>query len=259
MIGFGLSPFLAVHGGTTSDPDQLRTEIELTAAVGIAGPSTIKPQPAAASWTLIDRLTVRALTDCTCGCALALFGLVVYSATKDTARTPISTPDAPQPVQGAYSQAVSAGGFLYLAGQVGLGPVETADEFKAARRSIEEQTEIACQNVTAVLAAGGCKPKDLVKVTVFLADIGDFTRMNSVCESLRSFGCACPAEPRLNVAACVVQTRSISWMPGLRRRRGRRSRSMRCRWARWWRSRRWPPFRECTQALFGPFSVRMWC
>ena len=40
MIGFGLSPFLAVHGGTTSDPDQLRTEIELTAAVGIAGPST---------------------------------------------------------------------------------------------------------------------------------------------------------------------------------------------------------------------------
>ena len=119
---------------------------------------------------------------------------MVYSATKDTARTPISTPDAPQPVQGAYSQAVSAGGFLYLAGQVGLGPVETADEFKAARRSIEEQTEIACQNVTAVLAAGGCKPKDLVKVTVFLADIGDFTRMNSVCESLRSFACACRAE-----------------------------------------------------------------
>ena len=138
---------------------------------------------------------MRALTDCTCGCALALFGLVVYSATKDTARTPISTPDAPQPVQGAYSQAVSAGGFLYLAGQVGLGPVETADEFKAARRSIEEQTEIACQNVTAVLAAGGCKPKDLVKVTVFLADIGDFTRMNSVCESRRSFGCACHTEP----------------------------------------------------------------
>jgi len=40
VIGFGLSPFLAVHGGTTSDPDQLRTEIELTAAAGIAGPST---------------------------------------------------------------------------------------------------------------------------------------------------------------------------------------------------------------------------
>ena len=145
---------------------------------------------------------MRALTDCTCGCALALFGLVVYSATKDTARTPISTPDAPQPVQGAYSQAVSAGGFLYLAGQVGLGPVETADEFKAARRSIEEQTEIACQNVTAVLAAGGCKPKDLVKVTVFLADIGDFTRMNSVCESRRSFGCACHTEPHFGAHLC---------------------------------------------------------
>ena len=54
VIGFGLSPFLAVHGGTTSDPDQLRTEIELTAAVGIAGPSTTKPQRPCA---LIGRLT----------------------------------------------------------------------------------------------------------------------------------------------------------------------------------------------------------
>ena len=55
VIGFGLSPFLAVHGGTTSDPDQLRTEIELTAAVGIAGPSTTKPQRPCA---LIGRLTL---------------------------------------------------------------------------------------------------------------------------------------------------------------------------------------------------------
>ena len=171
---------------------------------------------------------------------------MVYSATKDTARTPISTPDAPQPVQGAYSQAVSAGGFLYLAGQVGLGPVETADEFKAARRSIEEQTEIACQNVTAVLAAGGCKPKDLVKVTVFLADIGDFTRMNSVCESLRSLLWLCMPHAiwARRCCLCVLQTRSISWMLGSRRRRGRRSRWTRCRWARWWRLRRWPPSRE---------------
>ena len=170
---------------------------------------------------------------------------MVYSATKDTARTPISTPDAPQPVQGAYSQAVSAGGFLYLAGQVGLGPVETADEFKAARRSIEEQTEIACQNVTAVLAAGGCKPKDLVKVTVFLADIGDFTRMNSVCESLRSLLCLrMPRGAHSCAFLYVVQIKSISWMRGSRRRRGRRSRWTRCRWARWWRLRRWPPSRE---------------
>ena len=146
VIGFGLSPFLAVHGGTTSDPDQLRTEMTLTAVVGIS----------------------------------ALVGLMVYSATSDPARTPISTKDAPQPVQGAYSQAVAAGGFLYLAGQIGLRPAQSAEEFKAAGLSIEEQTELACQNVTAVLKAGGCKPADLVKTTVFLADIGDFTRMNSV-------------------------------------------------------------------------------
>jgi MFS family permease len=80
VIGFGLSPMLSVHGGTTSDPDQLQTELTITAAVGIA----------------------------------ALVGLMVYSATPDTARTPITTKDAPLPVAGAYSQAVSAGGFLYL-------------------------------------------------------------------------------------------------------------------------------------------------
>lgn len=80
VIGFGLSPMLSVHGGTTSDPDQLQTELTITAAVGIA----------------------------------ALVGLMVYSATPDTARTPISTKHAPQPVGDNYSQAVSAGGFLYL-------------------------------------------------------------------------------------------------------------------------------------------------
>lgn len=80
VIGFGLSPMLSTNGGTTSDPDQLQTELTITAAVGIA----------------------------------ALVGLMVYSATPDTARTPITTKDAPLPVAGAYSQAVSAGGFLYL-------------------------------------------------------------------------------------------------------------------------------------------------
>ena len=71
--------------------EQLRTELTITAAVGVA----------------------------------ALLGLMVYSATPDTARTPVNTKDAPLPVAGAYSQAVSAGGVLYLVRLLGLQPAPT--------------------------------------------------------------------------------------------------------------------------------------
>ena len=90
-------------------------------------------------------------------------------------RTIVATEKAPGAV-GPYSQAVRAGDFVYTAGQLGLIP-GTAD---FVGPDIEAQTRQALQNLTAVLEAGGSCLAHVVKTTVFLADMGEFARMNGV-------------------------------------------------------------------------------
>jgi reactive intermediate/imine deaminase len=85
----------------------------------------------------------------------------------------ISTADAPAAV-GAYSQATSNGEIVFTAGQIPL----TSDGGLKADAPIAEQTELALDNVEAVLAEAGAKMSDVLKVTVFLADIDDFDEMN---------------------------------------------------------------------------------
>ncbi len=87
----------------------------------------------------------------------------------------ITTDKAPAAV-GPYSQAVRAGDFLFTAGQLGLVPGRK--EF--AGPEIEAQTRQALENLKAVLEAGGSCLKHVVKTTVFLADMGEFPRMNAV-------------------------------------------------------------------------------
>jgi 2-iminobutanoate/2-iminopropanoate deaminase len=77
---------------------------------------------------------------------------------------------------GPYSQAVRTGNLLFLAGQVGLNPATGA----LVDGGIEAQTERVMQNLAAVLAAAGTSFANVVKTTVFLADIADFTAMNEV-------------------------------------------------------------------------------
>ena len=144
VIGFGISPLLAIHGGKTSSPEQLRLEILMTAASGVA----------------------------------ALAGFVLYSGTKIPRH--VKTNDAAQPVGKMYSQAVTAGGMLYCAGAVGLRPHESIGDLAGSGRDVGEQTKIACENMVAVLRAGGCEPQDVVKTTVFMANIEDFGAMNKV-------------------------------------------------------------------------------
>jgi len=93
--------------------------------------------------------------------------------TKDVVRTEA----APAPFQGApYSQAIRAGGLVFVSGQLALEPGST----EIAGASIEEQTERVFANLKAILEAAGSGLDRLVKTTVFLADLGDFQGMNAV-------------------------------------------------------------------------------
>jgi 2-iminobutanoate/2-iminopropanoate deaminase len=90
-------------------------------------------------------------------------------------RTPVATSLAPAAL-GPYSQAVSAGGFLFCSGQLGLDPA--TGEF--AGPDVETQAERALTNLRNVLDAAGCTFEDVVKTTIFLADMADFATVNSV-------------------------------------------------------------------------------
>lgn len=85
------------------------------------------------------------------------------------------TPDAPEAI-GPYSQAVSAGGFLFASGQVPLMP----GTGEVVGTTIEEQTHRACRNIAAILKANGLGFEDVVKTTCFLADMADFAAFNGV-------------------------------------------------------------------------------
>jgi 2-iminobutanoate/2-iminopropanoate deaminase len=88
----------------------------------------------------------------------------------------IRTENAPAPFQGApYNQAIVAGELVFVAGQLGLKPGDTAVE-----GDIAEQTEQALLNLKAILEAAGSSLDALVKTSVFLMDLADFPAMNEV-------------------------------------------------------------------------------
>ena len=87
----------------------------------------------------------------------------------------ISSPGAPKAI-GPYSQAVRAGQLLFLSGQVPLDPVSG----QMIDGDIAAQTRRVFENLGAVLEAGGRTFADVVRTTVFLADMNDFAAMNAV-------------------------------------------------------------------------------
>ena len=90
-------------------------------------------------------------------------------------RTAISTSHAPGAI-GPYSQAIRADGYLYCSGQLGLDPA--TGEFVAG--DVEAQAEQALRNLVAVLEVAGLTFADVVKTTIFLADMADFATVNGV-------------------------------------------------------------------------------
>jgi 2-iminobutanoate/2-iminopropanoate deaminase len=88
----------------------------------------------------------------------------------------ISTPRAPQAI-GPYSQAIRfEGAMVYTSGQIPLDPVSG----QVVGANITEQTEQVLKNLTAVLDAAGASISTVVKVIVFLKNMGDFAEMNAV-------------------------------------------------------------------------------
>ena len=112
----------------------------------------------------------------------------------------VFTSQAPKPV-GPYSQGVISGGFLFCSGQIGLDPVSG----QVVEGGIEAQTEQVLQNLLAVLREAKMGPENVVKVTVYLADIADFPKMNEVYE--RHLGKEPPARTTIQAGALPMGVR----------------------------------------------------
>jgi len=91
-----------------------------------------------------------------------------------TSKQIISTADAPQAI-GTYSQAVRAGDTVYLSGQIGLDPASMQ-----LVEGIEAQVRRVFDNLAAVAAAAGGSLVDVVKLNIFLTDLGHFALVNSI-------------------------------------------------------------------------------
>lgn len=85
------------------------------------------------------------------------------------------TPDAPAAI-GPYSQAVSVDGWLFTSGQIGLDPA--SGEMVAG--GFEAQARQVLANLRQVLASAGCSFADVVKATIYVADMADFPRLNEL-------------------------------------------------------------------------------
>jgi 2-iminobutanoate/2-iminopropanoate deaminase len=88
-------------------------------------------------------------------------------------RTPVSTPDAPEAI-GPYSQAIRTGSLLFCSGQIPLDP----STGEVVKEDVEGQTRRCLANLSAVCEAAGAALADAVRCTIYLADIGDFARVN---------------------------------------------------------------------------------
>jgi 2-iminobutanoate/2-iminopropanoate deaminase len=90
-------------------------------------------------------------------------------------REAVATKDAPQAI-GPYSQAIKAGGFVFVSGQVAFDPPTG----KLVPGDVSAQTERVLKNVEAILNAAGTRLDSVVRCTVFLKDMNDFSAMNGV-------------------------------------------------------------------------------
>jgi 2-iminobutanoate/2-iminopropanoate deaminase len=108
-------------------------------------------------------------------------------------RDVVLTERGPKPI-GPYSQAVRVNGFLFVSGQVALDP-KTGE---MSTGDVREQTERVLENVKGIVEAAGSKMPHVIKTTVFLKNMNDFTAMNEVYA--RFFTAAPPARSTVEVA-----------------------------------------------------------
>ena len=113
----------------------------------------------------------------------------------------ILTNDAPQPI-GPYNQAVRSDGLLFCSGQIAIDPASG----KLIDGDVAAQTRRVLDNLGAVLAAAGCTFANVVKTTIFLADMGDFALVNPIYGERFGPGIA-PARSTVAVAALPLGAR----------------------------------------------------
>jgi len=117
-------------------------------------------------------------------------------------REAVSTPNAPAAI-GPYSQAIKAGGMLFLSGQVPLDPKTGA----LVAGGIVEQTHQVFKNIGEILKAAGASFDHVVSAGVFLADMNDFSKMNEIYATY--FSSPAPARATVQVARlpkdCLVE------------------------------------------------------
>jgi len=125
-------------------------------------------------------------------------------------RASVSTPDAPQAI-GPYSQAIRAGQFLFLSGQIPLDPATG----EVVAGDVRAQTRRVLDNIGGVLAASGVSMDAVVKTTVFLTDLADFAAMNEVYATV--FEAPAPARSTVQVSRLPrdvrVEIEAIALLP----------------------------------------------
>lgn len=126
--------------------------------------------------------------------ALIALSPASVSAQPTSLKQVIATPNAPEAI-GPYSQAIRAGGLLFLAGQIPIDP-KTKQLMKDV--SIEDQTRLVLENLKAVLEADGLTMDHVVSTSVFMKDLNEFSKMNEVYATY--FKNAPPARATIEVA-----------------------------------------------------------
>ena len=125
-------------------------------------------------------------------------------------RTPVSTQHAPQAI-GPYSQAIRAGQFLFLSGQIPLDPVTG----EVVAGDVRAQTRRVLDNISGVLDAAGVSMDAVVKTTVFLVDMTEFPAMNEVYAT--AFESPAPARSTVQVSRLPrdvrVEIEAIALLP----------------------------------------------
>jgi len=105
----------------------------------------------------------------------------------------IETDKAPKPI-GPYSQAVHFGDLLFTSGQIAINP-ETGELLNG---NIEEQTNLVLENLKAVLSEAGSSLDKVIKTTIFLKDMNDFSKVNEIYS--KYFGASKPARSTVEVS-----------------------------------------------------------
>ena len=119
-----------------------------------------------------------------------------HNGQMNSTRKQISTAKAPAAI-GPYSQAIVAGSWVFTSGQIGLDPATG----EMVEGGVEAQAEQVFRNLGAVLEEAGCSLADVVKTTVYLADMNAFSIVNAVyARSLGIQGAAPPARSTVQAA-----------------------------------------------------------